>query len=56
MVEGFSRSPSLPFNTLTSGKYSKISCGPLKVGCPSLLAEVETTGPAKASHKLHTIS
>ena len=55
MVEGFSRPPSFPSSTLTSGKHSSISFGPLKVGCPYLLAEVETTGPPKASHKLHTI-
>ena len=55
MVEGFSRPPNLPSNTLTSGKHSSISFGPLNVGYPSLLAEVETIASPKASHRLHTV-
>ena len=55
MVVGLLCPPSLPSITLTLGKLCKISSGLVRVGMPSLLADVETRGPQK-SHKVYILS
>ena len=56
IVEGLFKSPRLPFNIFTSGKTSAISLTPVRVGKPSLLAEVEIMAPPNPSHSSQTIS
>ena len=56
IVEGLFKSPRRPFNILTSGKTSSISLTPVRVGKPSLLAEVEIMAHPNSSHSSQTSS
>ena len=52
IVEGLFKSPRRPFSILTSGKTSAISLSPVRVGRPSLLAEVEKRALSRNACKI----